>query len=515
MAKSASEKKHLRLYTEQPPKPTRASIEAFACLPDLLRAFETATGWGLTCNRTNTDRNRPTFTLNVSTAAATKATSDSSLSPATERNAAKTLAGSITNLLEEFVETRHALWQREAELAAGVPVTPHRENEKHLAARLQAVLKAGAEAVDANAAALYLLDEATTNLKLRNAYGLPFERLLSPPRPLAGALADLEAMLGHVVVLDHNDDTCSWNMPEDFAAAACIPVSTPTTLLGTLWVFSNEKRDFDSRQTNILEVVAGRIASDLEREMLLRVGVDGAKVHKQLAAAERRQQNELPTVAPLFNGWDVAGATAQADNLGGALHDWFSLPDGLLALAVGRADEEGVGGALTATALKTAIRAHACYGREPESVLKHVNMTLWTGSAGDRHAAMLFGLVDTESGRVSYSAAGGCSIIRLNGDGWESLTQPSPGLGRGPEADVQSSECQLEPGEVLLVCTDTVGDAVDSHGRRFGEAQLASALQGRLQLSADELLALARGALEGHTGRADGRDQSFLLIKRG
>ena len=323
------------------------------------------------------------------------------------------LAGSIAELLGELIETRQSLWRREAELAAGVPVTPHRQPEKHLAERLEAVLRAGAEAVDADAAALYLLDEATTELKLRSSWGLPFDRLVAPARPLAGALADLEALLGHAVVLDQNDATTVWNMPEDFPAAVCLPVSTPTTLLGTLWVFCGQRRDFNPRQTNVLEVVAGRLASDLEREMLLHVGIDGAKLQQQIAAAERRQHNELPTIAPMLDGWDVAGSTAQADSLGGALHDWFSLPDGLLAVAVGRAAEQGMAGALTANAVKTALRSHARYHRQPESVLQQVNLTLWTGSAGDRRAALLLGLIETATGRVRWASAGRPSIIRL------------------------------------------------------------------------------------------------------
>ena len=126
-------------------------------------------------------------------------------------------------------------------------------------------------------------------------------------------------------------------MPEDFPAAVCVPVSTPTTLLGTLWVFCNEKRDFNDRETNMLEVVAGRLASDLEREMLLRSGTDGAELQKQVAAAERLQRSELPTISPLLDGWGVAGWTAQAEGVGGAFHDWFCLPRGLLAVAVGKA----------------------------------------------------------------------------------------------------------------------------------------------------------------------------------
>ena len=42
------------------------------------------------------------------------------------------LAESLAGLLGELYRTRNALWQREAELAAGVPVVQHSQEEQHL-----------------------------------------------------------------------------------------------------------------------------------------------------------------------------------------------------------------------------------------------------------------------------------------------------------------------------------------------------------------------------------------------
>ena len=92
----------------------------------------------------------------------------------------------------ELNRLRHAVFEREAELAAGVPVSIRPDEEPHLAERLESVIKSGAEAVGGQAAGLYLLDEHTSHLKLRAAWNLPHERLLSEPRPLRGAVADLE-----------------------------------------------------------------------------------------------------------------------------------------------------------------------------------------------------------------------------------------------------------------------------------------------------------------------------------
>jgi serine phosphatase RsbU (regulator of sigma subunit) len=523
---SAHQNKHLKLYTEQPPKPVRPAIEAIGCLPELLRAFQTATGWSMKYlpgtaesggrkaegKEANKQWSIEVLASSESSAPGPEATSASSV--AIDRKSARLLAGSIANLLDEMMQTRCALRHREAELAAGVPLVPHRQEEKHLALRLEAVLRAGAEAVGSDAAALYLLDEATSELKLRCSWGLPFDRLAAPARPLQGAVADLEALLGHAVVLDDDSVMKMWNVPENFPSAVCLPISSPTTILGTLWIFSNEKRDFTDRETNVLEVVAGRLASDLEREMLMRVGVDGAKLQKQVAAAQRLQQNALPTIAPLLDGWDVAGWTGQADSIGGAFHDWFSLPDGLLAVAVGRADEQGVAGAMTSNALKTALRSHARYYRQPERVLQQVNLTLWTSSAGDQHAALFFGLIETVTGKVFCTSAGRPSVVRLRSDGWESLSRSAPGLGQSPEVEFDQFSYDLQPGEALVIFTDLQPNAADSRQNALNETRLGDVLQGKLDLSAEELVVAAQAAFQSSGSSPESFDHSVLVVKR-
>ncbi len=476
-------------------------------MPELLRAFRAATGWEMQyTEKTAGGERKAESGLVVSPAGESPA-------PPIDRDAAARLAGSIAAALDELLDTRRALVCREAELAAGVPVAPHRREEKHLAMRLEAVLRAGAESVGCTAAALYLLDEATTELKLRGCWGLPFDRITAAARPLEGALGDLEALLGHAVVLDDGPATRSWNMPENFPAAVCVPVATPTTLLGTLWVFSDRPRDFNDRETNLLEVVAGRLAADLEREMLLRSGVDGARLQRQLAAAERLQRNELPAAAPVLDGWQLAGRTRQSGHLGGAFHDWLSLPDGLTAAAVGRAADRGMAGALTAGTVKAALRSHARYQKQAESILQHANLTLWTGSAGDRHAAVLLALIDTAAGRVNCASAGRSSAILLAGDGWKRLGHNAPRLGESPETRFEPFGCRLQPGESLVLCTDGALELPDRRGRMLGEAGMADALRGKHDPAAEELLAAAEAALEKHAN-AKLPDYSILVVKR-
>lgn len=517
----------LKVYTEEAPEVVRPEPEGVASLPGLLDAFGRATGWsldfvpgpcadlpaGLTWSApVNPGVGVPLGHLRLEPAEAAPGTA----SPRRVDGAtAQDLAAAVAGLLGELLHTQHALWRREAELAAGVPVVAHPKEKKHLAVRLQAVLRGGAEAVGAHAAALYLLDEATTELKLRSAWGFPAAKLAAPARPLQGALADLEALLGHAVVLESPEIMRHWSVPEQgFAAAVCVPVSTSTTLLGTLWVFSKAKRAFAPQQTGVLEIVAGRIASDLEREVLVREGLAGAAVKRQLAAARRWQRHQLPTVPPLLDGWNVAGWTERAGEVGGDFFDWFCLDDGRLAVAVGDAMDGGVDAALAAAALKTAVRCHGRSGPQPDRLLRQVNLTVWTGSAGDQSASLFFGLFDTGAGRVRYAAAGQPSIVLLRPDGWKPLSRATPPLGQGPETLFRPHQRRLRPGEALLVFTDGVRDALDERGRPLGEAGLAEPLCAHLDLSAEKLAALARDRLQAHALPPQRGDGTVLVVKR-
>jgi hypothetical protein len=179
------------------------------------------------------------------------------------------LTATLNSLLDQLHATETALWRREAELAAGVPVSQRPDEPSHLADRLTSILRSAAELIDGVAVGLYMLDEGTSQLKLRSAWGLPAERLLDNGRPLRGATADLEALVGHAVLLKDAHLVPDWKIPEDYPAGLCVPVSSPTTPLGTLWVFCPSPRDFSHQQVQLLEIIAGRIAAELEREMLL------------------------------------------------------------------------------------------------------------------------------------------------------------------------------------------------------------------------------------------------------
>lgn len=282
-------------------------------LPETLRVFRKVAGYDLRFFRAGSSENNdfggdgetlenapetsekvlrvPVGDPNVKIFGALVLRSAPDLEPRVAWSNAVALTEALATTLGENYRWRTELVAREAELA--VVATPNAETTDESAgpvSRLRDVLKTGAKALGGfDAAALYLLDDETTSLKIRALWGLPTDRFLDPPRPLRGARADVEALLGSAVVLNEAYLAEAWKAPEDFDCSLCVPVASETTILGTLWFFSDRKRDIETRELETLELIAGRIVAELEKEKL-------------------RQENERLTVSR--RNWEKSGEEA-------------------------------------------------------------------------------------------------------------------------------------------------------------------------------------------------------------
>ena len=406
---------------------------------------------------------------------------------ATSREA-KQLASAIGGLISALEESRETVWKQEAELATGIPVSVRKDEETHIAARLESILQCGAEAVGCQAAAAYLLDDDTSYLKMRSCWGLPAQKLLDPPRPLQGASTDLEALVGHAVIL--KDPAClpDWLADENVQAAICVPISSPTIPLGTLWMYSETARSFDQHQSNLVEMVAGRISAELEREILLhqQVGVHQQGQHWQHAMAW--QENRLPKNPPLLNHWKIAASTYQAEDIGGDFYDWNLLADDSLAVAVGDACGSTIESALTATTVQASLRAQTDLLLHPGALLNHINHLLWTGCTGDQFASLFAATIDQETGKLQYSAVGevGGILLRPNTARWLS-TNPIA-LGTHEISEYETVVEQVNVGDTLILFSEGLVAGHQQHDMSTVQDALLAFVRNLKDVSAREIV---------------------------
>jgi serine phosphatase RsbU (regulator of sigma subunit) len=403
---------------------------------------------------------------------------------------ARNLAQAIAGILVELQATRCALQDREAELATAVPVIVRGNDGADFNHRLQAILRGIVEGLRGRAAALYLLDDTTSQLKLRSHWGLPSLRFLEPARALRGAVADLEALTGHAVVLEDAQLLAHWNVPEQFGSAICVPVASPDTLLGTLWFFSDAVREYTSQETQLLEIVAGRLAVELERRVLVQQAAQNAQHRDQFEEFLAWHRERADQVPPVIEGWQVASATVREGAICGDFCAWHLGMHDQLRLATSSLAGSAARSTLSATLYQGAVQATMRQTTSPFVILQTLNDILWSSAPGGEGASTFVATLDPASGQLEYATAGSTDAYILRPHGWEPIAVDGVPLGHEPDWDGAAQDQEIHPGDVLLVISDR-HMSHQNQNLEFDSTSLAETLLRHVHLSARDLADLA------------------------
>ena len=397
------------------------------------------------------------------------------------------LASTLAELLNKLSQTRHALRCRDAELAAAVPVVSVDEDGQHLAQRLEGVLRGAAEMMQCFGAGLYMLDEATTCLKLRAEHGLAADVSLQPARRLEDAAADIEAMAGHAVVVEDSHAFSHWQVPHRCGAAICVPVASATTILGTLWLFRELPGDFGPSEQHLAEMTAGRLAADLERSVLIQEVRQLRRESAPAADIAPPRKDEPRSVPPLVEGWDVAESSTR-ERRGGSFCRWRVAADDKLFLSVGAThDQQNL--REPTTAFRSAIAAHTQHDLDVGDLFSQVNETLWSSTAQGSQASLFHSALDPTCGVLNYGLTGNVYAYALRPHGWEPLLSESVLLGVDGHLTTEIRSQVLMPGDILLAITSAQAARSPSTTNRMNH--VAETLLLNTHIGADELAELA------------------------
>ncbi|MFN7721163.1 MAG: GAF domain-containing protein [Pirellulaceae bacterium] len=262
----------------------------------------------------------------------------------------------IQSLARRLHRTEQVVRRQHAELATGIHFTLDAKEQSQLADRWQRTLGDASLAMGMQAASMYLLTEDHRSLQPRAAWGSLEGVLIQAPRPLRGARADLEALLGKAVLLRAEDTQIAWARPEPFPAAICVPVGTESTPLGTLWFWSERPRDFDRRDIAIATMAADQMVGALQQFQMVRQLERSFSIQSMMEDAGWAQAAMLPTRTASASAIQWDGWTSQAGPVGGAFHDWHQPDSQRLRCAIGASQQQSVTGAMVATTLQTLLQ---------------------------------------------------------------------------------------------------------------------------------------------------------------
>ncbi|RAP36448.1 hypothetical protein DID80_05440 [Candidatus Marinamargulisbacteria bacterium SCGC AAA071-K20] len=196
------------------------------------------------------------------------------------------------------------------------------------------------------------------------------------------------------------------------------------------------------------------------------------KMESDLKIAHDIQLNMLPNKSILPEGLpiDLEGTLIPAKEVGGDFYDFF-VKDNLLCFSVGDVSGKGVPAALFMSASLTMMKATCLHIDSVSDVLTSVNNLLEQRNEHCLFVTVLFGILDMNSGKLTYCNAGHPPPLLFKKDGSFSKLPLTNGMAVGIESGFyyQSNTVTLDQDDTLLLFTDGITEAENVDKDLYGD----------------------------------------------
>ena len=240
-----------------------------------------------------------------------------------------------------------------------------------------------------------------------------------------------------------------------------------------------------------------------------------------LAVAGEIQQAILPRVFPPFpeieSVLDIAASMTPAKDVGGDFYDFFRIDDEKIGFVMADVSGKGVPAAIFMAVSRTLIRAIGMQGNQPAETITRANELLCKESVNCMFVTVFYVIYNTKTGEIEYCNAGHNAPYLIHADGNVEALPMSTNcvIGAIEGLSFNAGSLKLENGDMLVLYTDGVNEAVNNALEEYGEQRLYDTL---CQMKGKTCRETIDGLSESVKAFADGAPQSdditLLSFKR-
>ncbi|MGC4049115.1 MAG: SpoIIE family protein phosphatase [Paludibaculum sp.] len=311
-------------------------------------------------------------------------------------------------------------------------------------------------------------------------------------------------------------------LAEREAESLFLPIRGRNGLLGGLHLGPKKSQEvYSPAEKQLLESVAHQAGLAIENAQLTnRVAeeaVQRERIQRELQIAKDVQARLLPKRDPEMAGFTISGVCRPAQSIGGDSYDYIVTGDRLL-LTIADVAGKGVPAALLMSNLQAGLRGLA-FARTEESLaemLSRLNGLVFESTPANRFITLFALTCFQDSRRVVYASAGHnpAALWRAGASGVEWIRTKGLALGLKRQAAFTEGELELASGDLVVLYTDGVTEAMNPGGEEFGEERLARAIGAGLARSVQDLRDGLVRAVDEFAAGAPQHDDITLVVLR-
>lgn len=313
-------------------------------------------------------------------------------------------------------------------------------------------------------------------------------------------------------------DRAERQMIDELKAEVLLPIPGREKLMGVMALGAKRSEAAYSRSDlHLLQTVASQAGLALEvselAHSLAQEAAQRERTQREVEIAREVQQRLFPQEMPVLPGVSLAGFCRPALGVGGDYYDVFALNDGRVGLAIGDVSGKGISAALLMASLRASLRGLTLAGNiDFGRLMEQMNWLVYEASEAHRYATFFFGAYDPKTRVLECVNAGHNPPLVMRGAEAMFIEAGGPVVGLLPAAEYCAERVPLEAGDVLVLYTDGISEAMTAQEEEWGEDRLVKAVRAAEGCPAAEVLRVIFEENDGFTAGAKQHDDMTLLV---
>src|SRR5215510_3841986 len=296
-----------------------------------------------------------------------------------------------------------------------------------------------------------------------------------------------------------------------------VPLGVAEKVFGIIYADSPiAEGRFTEDHLKVLTTLASVAAIRVENTRLIEARLERERLERELALASEIQQRFQPAAPPHIAGYELQGISFPCYEIGGDYYDFIERKDGRLVIALGDVSGKGTAAALLMSSLHAAVHAQAGSHDSLVATISAVNRYLADNIPANRFVTLFYAELDPESGTLTFLNAGHNPPLIVHAAGTvEQLASGGLPLGIKPDAEYREGRTQLQHGDVLVIYSDGVTEAVSPTGEEFGATRLYEVVARNIEASAAGIRDRIESSLTKFAqGTSAADDITLVIVKR-
>jgi sigma-B regulation protein RsbU (phosphoserine phosphatase) len=402
---------------------------------------------------------------------------------------------------------------------------------------LDNMLRAAVERTGADGGLLLLADEFEDSISVRSMQGpcmAPFKLPENLPRSEdrvdafvrharfrlgEGILGEVAQTGKHFFAASGEDPRLPDNGDEDWlkpGGVIAAPLIVRDRIVGVICVLKTPQGVFSERDFDRCKLLANFGSIAVASSFTFLEAAERSDIEREAEIAENVQKTMLPKKLPVLRGLSFGAFSSPARGVCSDYYDVIQTRADKAVLVIGDVAGKGVAASLVMVMLRSILHLITNSTKDAATLLQWMNR----GIAGmvdiDHYATVALVDADASTGSLELANAGHQPVViyRAHADAIETVELKSVPIGVEKSTVYSAKRLALGAGDVLVMYTDGIVEAMNAQGKQYGRKNLGNVVQKNHALPAQDIAARIRAELLEFAGQTRQHDDQTVLVMK-